>query len=240
MEMTKERSDVIKNFFPQLAYLISNIVVLIDKNPPHHGEYAQKLKRFAELSTRTHGTGEKPFLIVIQNPVDLAQVKDPNTSFILEQSNRDFYECLANQQVTDELSQFYRDICFIRLPLWTNDAKLFDNQILLLQVLLFFSLLYIICYHFMFYVLILISLCLFVCLFVFINKQKQNQLVKYAEIVKTDSWFARNFWSDHLWLMYVKSVCDAFKQQNTQEQELNVPQIISRLIQPKSSPFQRM
>jgi hypothetical protein len=137
-QMTKERETVVKILFPQLAYLISNIVVLIDKNPPHHTGYTEKLKRFSEASTRNPGTGEKPFLIVIQNPVDVALVNEE--SFDLQQSRQDFEECLKNQNVLEELKQHYRDICFIRLPSWIQDPRLFDQQLGYLQVR-FFSLL---------------------------------------------------------------------------------------------------
>jgi hypothetical protein len=133
--MTRERENVVKLLFPQLAYLISNVVILLDKNPPHHTGYAEKLKKFSEASTITAGTGEKPFLIVIQNPVEPSLLKDPDKSFLIEQSTQDFYQCLQNQNVVDELKQYYRDICFLRLPFWENHPLIFDQQISLLQVL---------------------------------------------------------------------------------------------------------
>jgi hypothetical protein len=200
VEMTKERENVVKVLFPQLAYLIANVVILLDKNPPHHTGYAEKLKRFTEASTRNPGTGEKPFLIVIQNQVDLSLVKNGEDSFNLEESNRDFHQCLQNQNVIDELQQYYREICFIRLPSWTQHPTLFDQQILLLQ----------------------------------------KQLMKYAKILMTNSWYARNFWSDHLWLKYVRNLCIAFKSKSLEDHIVNVSRIFSGLVQPEVSPFQRI
>jgi hypothetical protein len=200
MEMTKERENVVKVIFPQLAYLISNIVILLDRNPPHHTGYAEKLKRFTEASTRNAGAGEKPFLIVVQNPVELSLLKDPVESFLIEKSTEDFYQCLQNQNVIDELKQYYRDICFIRLPFWDSHPIRFDQQIL----------------------------------------QLEKKLTEYANIIMTNSWYVRNFWSDYLWLQYVKNLCLEFKKNSTQENELNVSKILSTLIQPGSSPFQRI
>jgi hypothetical protein len=133
-QFTQQRDEVVKTVFPQLAYLISNIVVLIDKQPPHHTGYAEKLTKFAELNTLNSGTGEKPFLIVIQNFVDPESQKGGEQAYSIEQSTADFNECIQRQRKTQELLQHYREICFIRLPSWTSQPILFDQQICLLQV----------------------------------------------------------------------------------------------------------
>jgi hypothetical protein len=129
---------VIKTLFPQFAYLISNVVVLIDKQPPHHTGYIEKLTRFAELSTMNSGTGEKPFLIVIQNFISPDLQKGGTTqspeALKIQKSTEDFFECIRRQKKTQELLQHYRDICFIRLPSWATHPLLFDQQICLLQV----------------------------------------------------------------------------------------------------------
>jgi hypothetical protein len=138
-EVRKGRHEVVKTIFPQIAYLISNIVVLVDKQPPHHTGYAEKLTKFAELSTVNSGTGEKPFLIVIQNFVSPELLESGSTtktreSLKIERSTADFHECIGEQKKTEELLQHYRDICFIRLPSWATHPALFDQQICLLQV----------------------------------------------------------------------------------------------------------
>lgn len=118
-EMSKERHDVIRTVFPQLAYLISNVVVLLDKQPPHHTGYIEKLTKFAELSTMNSGTGEKPFLIVIQNFANPDNQRDGEQAYSIEQSTANFNECIQRQKKTQELLQHYREVCFIRLPSWT-------------------------------------------------------------------------------------------------------------------------
>jgi hypothetical protein len=133
----------VKTLFPQLAYLISNIVVLIDKQPPHHTGYIEKLLKFAELSTKNSGTGEKPFLIVIQNFANPENQKDSTTSYTLQQSTADFMECLSRQKRIQELLQHYREVTFLRLPSWTSHPLLFDQQICLLQVLFILFILFI-------------------------------------------------------------------------------------------------
>jgi hypothetical protein len=113
-------------------------VVLIDKQPPHHTGYIEKLTKFAELSTKNSGTGEKPFLIIIQNFANPDNQKDGTASYTLRQSTSDFMQCLSQQKKTQELLQHYREICFIRLPSWTSERLLFDQQICLLQVSILF------------------------------------------------------------------------------------------------------
>jgi predicted acylesterase/phospholipase RssA len=191
-ELSNERHNVIKTVFPQLAYLISNIVVLVDRQPPHHTGYVEKLTKFAELNTVNSGAGEKPFLIVIQNFANPEQQKAGEESYRIEQSTADFNECIQRQKKTQELLQHYREICFIRLPSWTAHPHLFDQQICLLQ----------------------------------------SQLVKYAAILQTNSWFSKNFWSDYLWFNYLKLLCNEFKQPT---REVNVPKIIASLVRPKLS-----
>lgn len=131
--LNRQREEVVKTIFPQLAYLISNIVVLIDKQPPHHTGYVEKLTKFAELSTINSGTGEKPFLMIIQNFANPENQREKYDSYKIEQSTTDFNECIQRQKKTQELLQHYRDICFIRLPSWTAHPLLFDQQICLIQ-----------------------------------------------------------------------------------------------------------
>jgi hypothetical protein len=107
--------------------------VLIDKQPPHHTGYVEKLTKFAELSTKNSGTGEKPFLIVIQNFANPGQQKGTE-AYNPENSTQDFYKCIQEQQKTQELLQHYREVRFFRLPSWNNDPILFDQQICSLQV----------------------------------------------------------------------------------------------------------
>jgi hypothetical protein len=139
-QLNQQRENVVKTVFPQLAYLISNIVVLIDKQPPHHTAYVEKLTKFAELSTLNSGTGEKPFLIIIQNLANPEQQKEGYDSYKIERSTADFNECIQRQKKTQELLQHYREICFIRLPSWISQPILFDQQICLLQVSLYLPL----------------------------------------------------------------------------------------------------
>jgi hypothetical protein len=65
----------------------------------------------------------------------------------------------------------------------------------------------------------------------------KDQLVKYAEILKKDSWFAKNFWSDYLWFNYLKTLCTEFKQS---PRGVNVPKIIASLAKPQLSSLRQM
>jgi hypothetical protein len=131
-QLQNERDKVVEAVFPQLAYLLSNIVILLDRHPPHHSSYIEKLQRFAEASSRTPGFGEKPFLIVVQNFVDPPNPQDTN-AYKLAQSTNDFLECIKQSKAISLLEQ-YRDLCFIRLPSWHNYPLLYDQQICLLRV----------------------------------------------------------------------------------------------------------
>jgi predicted acylesterase/phospholipase RssA len=195
-ELTKERHEVVKTIFPQLAYVISNIVVLIDKQPPHHTGYIEKLTKFAELSTKNSGSGEKPFLIVVQNFANPETQRDSTTSYTLNQSTSDFMQCLSREKKAQELLQHYREICFIRLPSWALHPLLFDQQICLLQ----------------------------------------NRLAYYAEILKKDSWFSKNFWNDQFWFAFLKMLCNEFKHSS----EVNIPQLIASIVQPQLTPIHRI
>jgi hypothetical protein len=81
------------------------------------------------------GTGEKPFLIIIQNLTNPEQQKESYDSYKIERSTADFNECIQRQKKTQELLQHYREFCFIRLPSWASYPILFDQQICLLQVM---------------------------------------------------------------------------------------------------------
>jgi hypothetical protein len=62
-------------------------------------------------------------------------------------------------------------------------------------------------------------------------------LVRYAEILKKDSWFSNQFWNDYMWFVFLKSLCFEFKQA---PQEVNVPRLIASLVQPQFSTTNRM
>jgi hypothetical protein len=196
-QLIKQREEVVKTMFPQLAYLISNIVVLIDKQPPHHTQYMEKLIKFAELSTKNSGPGEKPFLIIIQNFANPENQRDEHRSYLFDVSTEDFNVCIRQQQKATELLQHYRDICFVRLPSWNKNPELFDQQICSLQL----------------------------------------KLSQYAEILKKESWFSKNFWSDYLWLHYLKALCTELKQSS---KPVNIPRILVSLVQPQLSLLRRI
>jgi predicted acylesterase/phospholipase RssA len=128
--MDKQRVELIRTVFPQLAYLISNIVVFVDKQPLDEG-YLEKLTRFIEVSVQNPVVGEKPFLIAIQNFVD--PEKGEHTRYVLEQSTADFTEFIQRQKKLQMLLQHFREICFVKLPSWSKNPLLFDQQICLLQ-----------------------------------------------------------------------------------------------------------
>jgi hypothetical protein len=69
------------------------------------------------------------------------------------------------------------------------------------------------------------------------NFHLKEQLAKYAEILKKDSWFAKNFWSDYLWFNYLKLLCNEFKQS---PRGVNVPKLIASLVKPQLSSLRRM
>jgi hypothetical protein len=65
----------------------------------------------------------------------------------------------------------------------------------------------------------------------------KSQLVTYAEILKKESWFSKNFWNDQLWFTFVKQLCNEFKQPH---KEVNVPKLIAAVVQPQLTPVLRM
>jgi hypothetical protein len=132
--MDKQREEVVKTIFPQLAYLLSNIVILVDKQPPHHTGYLERLIHFTEVTVQNPGAGEKPFLIVIQNFANPDNQKADSNAYIIDQSTADFNECILRQRKAQDLLQHFREICFVRIPSWTLHPLLFDQQICLLQV----------------------------------------------------------------------------------------------------------
>jgi hypothetical protein len=123
----------VTTIFPQLAYLISNIVILVDRQLPFHTSYIEKLEKFAEASIRNSGTGEKPFLIIIQNFADPDNEKNEN-AYNIDQSTADFLQCIKSQPKMQSLLQHYRRVCFMRLPSWITHPILYDKQIYLLHV----------------------------------------------------------------------------------------------------------
>jgi len=132
VQFQKERENVVKAIFPQLAYLISNVVVLVDRQLPYHTSYLDKLEKFAEASTRNPGPGEKPFLIIIQNFADPDQQGNKD-AYDIEESTAEFLHCIQEYSKAQSLLQHYRQVCFLRLPSWSSHPILYDKQIYLLH-----------------------------------------------------------------------------------------------------------
>lgn len=134
--MQAERAELVNEVFPQLAYLLSNIIVFVTRLPPHHTKTMESLISFAQASTKNPGSGEKPLLIIIQNFADQElQLGNKSALYLIANSTKLFHEHVLNQnQAAKEALKYYRDIYFVKLPSYNMDAILFDAQILCLQV----------------------------------------------------------------------------------------------------------
>jgi hypothetical protein len=133
--MQQERAELVNEVFPQLAYLLSNIIVFVTRQPPHHTKAMENLISFAQASAKNTGSGEKPLLIIIQNFADQElQLPDKDTAYLINNTTKLFHEYVLNRNsMAKEALKHYRDIYFVKLPSWYMDALLFDRQILSLQ-----------------------------------------------------------------------------------------------------------
>jgi hypothetical protein len=133
-EWEQQRTEIVKIIFPQIAYLVSNIIVFISRDPPHHTGYFERLSKFIQSSVQNPGSGEKPFLVVIQNFCNPESQKSSTESYDLNNSKKDFQHCLRQQEKLSDLLQHYRDICFIRVPSWLSHPDLYGQQICVIKV----------------------------------------------------------------------------------------------------------
>ena len=105
----KERRKAVTEYFPKLAYVLSNVVILIGKEELISADYLNRCYEFT-LSANTNITDLPylPVLIIIENKCSLAK------KFGIDDVTKEFFQ--IHHRETDDLEKYFSHIYCIRLP----------------------------------------------------------------------------------------------------------------------------
>ncbi|CAF0831616.1 unnamed protein product [Adineta ricciae] len=108
-EYAKERRKAVTEYFPKLAYVLSNIVILIGKEELISADYLNRCYEFT-LSANTNITNVPylPVLIIIENKCSLAK------KFGVKEVTNEFFR--IHHRETGNLEKYFSKIYCIRLP----------------------------------------------------------------------------------------------------------------------------
>lgn len=111
LNLLAKRNIYVANIFPQLAYLLSNVIVYVNTQPLQNTAILRVIESFTEKSIRN--SSQKPDLIIIQNKYN-GSPSESNDAFDPDISTKIFKDEVKND--LDSLLQKYRSVHFVRFP----------------------------------------------------------------------------------------------------------------------------
>jgi hypothetical protein len=96
--------------FPQLAYIISDILVYVDVHPMHDRKYLTRVKEFARKSNEKNASTDKPALILIQNKAE----DTTGGTLSIKRTTTQFFQCAKEDIELDGFLQVRICLCELR------------------------------------------------------------------------------------------------------------------------------
>ena len=142
-QWTSERAEIrrqaVSEYFPKLAYTISNIIILLSRDDFSNSEYISRCYDFAERATKhLQHVLYKPVLILVHN------CSSPNMLQPIKEVTQQFFE--MHHEDAKKLRQFFDAVYCMRLPYKINEMsnasemsdpnQMFSNQIIGLKKLI--------------------------------------------------------------------------------------------------------
>ena len=118
-----ERYNIVGERFPQLAYMISDVLIYVDVHPMHDRKYLTRVREFAKRSNQQNASTDKPFLILVQNKAD-----DLSTLEIRETTDQFFIAAKEDPEL-DAFLNCFRDIYFIKVPHRRHSPEEYCSQV---------------------------------------------------------------------------------------------------------------
>jgi len=116
------RNAAVKNYFPPLALLCSDVVILVTSDPLVNASTKQRVYELGVSCLRHLDVGEKPTLVVINN-----QCTDLLQEFDIEATTAEFKRA---HDPDSELDEFFKNVYALRIP-HTGIVKKRSNGVLL-------------------------------------------------------------------------------------------------------------
>lgn len=108
-EYGKERRKAVTQYFPKLAYVLSNIVILIGKEELISADYLNRCYEFTRsANTNITNIPYLPVLIIIENKCSLAK------KFGIDEVTDEFFR--IHRHEADDLKKYFSKIYCVRLP----------------------------------------------------------------------------------------------------------------------------
>lgn len=138
-ERAETRRKAVSEYFPKLAYTVSNIIILLSRDDFSNSEYISRCYDFAERATKhLQHVPYKPVLILVHN------CSSPNMLQPIKEVTHQFFE--MHDKNTEKLRNFFDALYCMRLPYKINDTtntnemsnptQMFSNQIIDLKKLI--------------------------------------------------------------------------------------------------------
>lgn len=131
---------------PKVAYLISNILVYVDRQPMHNKSYVHRIKKttlnskmpryqervldFSKRAAPGLNSSDRPHLVIVQN---FCPDNDPD-EYDIATSTREFRKLLEASGELQRVDDNFASLSFIKIPDAAKDQELFSEQIYHLQV----------------------------------------------------------------------------------------------------------
>lgn len=136
-ERAEKRRKAVSEYFPKLAYTISNVIILLSRGDFSKYDYISRCYDFAERATKNlQQNPYKPVIIMIQNYSSIAMLQP------IRETTREFFQIHLCSE-TEKLRNFFEAVYCMRLPYKSNETgdiddinKRFTNQMTDLKNLL--------------------------------------------------------------------------------------------------------
>ena len=125
---TKNRTDYVSRCFPQLFYILSNVIIFTNRQALANREYIARIEQFTMRSVANQQSRNLPYLIVVQNFCNppSEQTDSGEDPYDVENSTSLFLRSLESDghDVKDLLRNSFSGFCFIKIP----DGRIFPTQ----------------------------------------------------------------------------------------------------------------
>src|SRR3989338_283734 len=118
-----ERMNIVNDRFPQLAYMISDVLVYVDVHPMHDRKYLTRVREFAKRSNQQNASTDKPFLVLVQNKAD------DLSSLEIRETTEQFFIAAKEDPELDSFLNCFRDIHFIKITHRRHSPEEYCSQV---------------------------------------------------------------------------------------------------------------